>query len=73
MQFKKRQKTVSIKRLVMNYETLLREVRLGRVVQITSRSGVGGMLTPISATKRVTLRRRPIKKATWLNKPTRRW
>lgn len=73
MRFTKRQLTVSIKRLVMNFEMLLREVRLGRAIQITSRNGVGGMLTPIGAKQRVSRKRRPMKQVTWPNKPARRW
>jgi len=72
MRFKKRCWTVSTKRLVMNFDVLLREVRLGRVVKIVQAHGPAALLLPIGERARVAFKRRPRRYA-MSNKPVRKW
>lgn len=73
MQLKKQQKLVSIKQLVLNFETLFREVRLGRTIRIRTSDGPGCLMLPIGAKERVAFRRRTMKIAKSPNKPAQRW
>ena len=62
MRFKKRPRTLSIKHFVINFEKVLREVVLGRVVLVTRRQREVGVLVPIAPKERFARRRKPTKR-----------
>lgn len=75
--FKKRQRTVSARHFSLNFGKLLREVMLGRVLQITPRHGLdrsGGMaLVPIALKERVALQHQRKMKRFIPSKAAKRW
>lgn len=73
MHFQKKPWTVTLKRLAMNFEPILREVALGRVVKIRLPKLPGAMLTPMSLRQKVAFKDRPSKLTLLSHKPTRRW
>lgn len=73
MRFQKRARAVSVKHLAMNFERLIDEVMLGRVIQIKRRCGERCALVPIELKERIARRRKPLKKARVSHKPSKRW
>ena len=71
--FRKRPRSVSIKHFVTNFEKLLSEVALGRIVEITSRRGLGGVLVPISLKDRMAARHKPKKQKPVSSNAGKRW
>ena len=73
MHFQKSPWTVTLKRLAMNFESILREVERGRVVKIRMPKLPGALLVPMSLRQKVAFKDRLSKPALLLHKPARRW
>lgn len=56
--FAKQPRTVSIKQYALNFDSILREVNFGRVINIRFRKEMKAVLVPISAKERVAFKRR---------------
>ena len=73
MRFMKRPRSVSVKKLLRNFERLFDEVVHSRIVRITFRRGNDFALVPIALKESVALKRQPKSRRCVSKKSTKRW